>query len=566
MPFQMNAGRAQGALTWQALIQCATAGAVVLVQSACGGSGSTNVPVVTPPKCTVTSVAVNATAASVNTGVAVALSATIAAATSCTGGVTWSAAPTGGTLTPNGLNATFTSAAAGTFTITATSTDDATKSASVPLTVTQAGPPPCTGASGTSVTHSTNITANETWAGDGVTHLIPNAITISGAAVVTIQPCAIVALASGVTINVGGTAHFVAAGTAANRSIVFQRSNAAQAWGTIRGVSATSLIDLNWTTLTGGGNFGGIGNPTLTAFGNGYAFVPAPVIRVNNVTITGSVGEGVYLDANAGFTNDSQLLTVKSSGSQPVVTTMMSLGTLPTGTYTGNAIDEILIFGPNANVFSDMTVQDLGVPVRIAYGGMSIAPSPGGAASTVTLTVKPGVIFRFPKLPGPQPGARVTFGTNGNPPNNLVGVLNAVGTAAKPIVFTSGESSPAPGDWVGLWLNTANGSRLDYVVIEYAGGAAGIVSANCRIVNTPDNAALLVGDFSAQYVPPSNLITNSRISNSAGYGISALWQAGVFNSVDLTATNTFTSNARCKQTYNGLQTGTCPPGGGCTAP
>jgi hypothetical protein len=246
---------------------------------------------------------------------------------------------------------------------------------------------------------------------------------------------------------------------------------------------------------------------------------------------------------------------------------MMSLGSLPTGTYTGNLADEILIFGPNANVFADMTVKDRGIPVRIPYGAMSIAPVSGAAAS-VTLTLEPGVQFRFPRIGSPPaPGARVTFGTNGNPPNNLVGVLIAVGTPAKAIVFTSGEATPAPGDWVGLWLNTATGSRLDYVEINYAGAASGIVSTNCRLVNTPDNAALLVGDFSTQYVPPSNLITNSKITNSAGYGINAMWQAGIFNSVDLTATNVFQNNARCKQTYNALTApGVCPVGGGCTAP
>jgi hypothetical protein len=245
---------------------------------------------------------------------------------------------------------------------------------------------------------------------------------------------------------------------------------------------------------------------------------------------------------------------------------MMALGSLPSGSYTANGNDEILIFGPNANVFADMTVEDHGVPVRIAYGTVTIAPA-FGATAPVTLTLKPGVTFTFPRLGGGIPGARVTFGTNGNAPNNLVGVLNAIGTPAKPIVFTSGELLPAPGDWVGVWLNTATGSRLDYVVIEYAGAPSGIQSSNCKLMNTPDDAALLVGDFSTQYVPPSDLITNSRISNSASYGINAMWQAGAFNGPDLTATNTFQNNARCRQTYNGLTPpGVCPVGGGCTAP
>jgi hypothetical protein len=163
------------------------------------------------------------------------------------------------------------------------------------------------------------------------------------------------------------------------------------------------------------------------------------------------------------------------------------------------------------------------------------------------------------------PGMRMKFGSNGNAPNNVVGVLNAIGTQAKPIIFTSGEVFPAPGDWIGIWLDTANGSRLDFVEISYAGANSGIQSNNCRVKDTEDDAALLVGDFSSQYVPPSNLITNSRITNSAGYGINAMWQTVAFNTPDLTATNTFQNNARCAQSYNGLlPPGVCPLNGGCT--
>lgn len=538
-----------------------TAAGITLLQSACGGG--TDGASVVPPKCTIASVGVSAAAATLNAGTATTLTATVGASTSCTGNVSWSVSPSGATLTPSGLTASFTAAAPGTFTVTATSGDDPTKSGSATLTVT-AAPPPCGQATSPTFTHSTNVTANETWAGDAV-HVVPNNITISGSAVVTVQPCAVVALGSGASISVGGSARLVAAGTAADRFVTFRRNNAAQAWGALRGTSATSLIDLAWTTLTGGGNLGTSSDPTIAVVGAAYGSPPSAVLRVDNVTIQASQGAGVYLDVNAAFTADSRLLRITGSGSRPIMATMMSLGSVPAGTYTGNSIDEVLIIGPNANVFADMTVQDLGVPVRIAFSGLTVAPAAGSTAP-VTLTLRPGVIFKFPKL-GAQPGARMTFGSNGNAPNNVVGVLNAIGTAAKPIVFTSGETTPAPGDWIGIWLNTANGSRLDYVQISYAGAPSGVVSNNCRPVNSPDNAALLVGDFSNQYVPPANLITNSTISNSAGYAIDALWLAPTFSSVDLTATNVFTSNARCRQTYNGLTPpGVCPTNGGCTVP
>jgi len=540
--------------------------AASVLATACSSSGTTDSSMGSTT-CAVSGVAVSASPATMNTGATSTLTASLNASASCTGTVVWSVSPTGGTLTPSGLSATFTTTSAGTYTITATSSADPTKSGSAAVTVSAISTAACGQANGTITTHAANITANENWIGDGVTHRIPSSIALSGSAVVTIEPCAIVSLAQGVTISVGGNSRLVAAGTSNTRFVTFKRDVATQAWGTLRGTSPTSLIDLTWTFLNGGGNFGSLSDPTLTAFGNGYGSTPAPVLRVNNVTIQGSQGVGVYLDANAAFTGDSQQLQITGSGGRPVNTTMMSLGSLPSGSYVGNATDEILIFGPNANVFGDLTVEDRGVPVRIAYGTMNIAPAVG-ATAPVTLTLKPGVVFKFPRIGNPlAPGARVTFGTNGNAPNNLVGVLNAIGTAAKPIVFTSGEVTPAPGDWIGLWLNTANGSRLDFVEISYAGAPSGIISNSCRLVNTPDNAALLVGDFSNQYVPPSNLITNSRITNSAGYGIAAMWQTTTFNIPDLTATNTFANNARCRQTYNGLTPpGTCPVGGGCTAP
>jgi hypothetical protein len=371
-------------------------------------------------------------------------------------------------------------------------------------------------------------------------------------------------MGQGATITVRDNAKLVAVGTSSTNFVLFRRDNANQPWGSLYGYTPTSLIDLTWTRLEGGGGFGGLSDPTIAAFGAGYGSLPARVVRTDNVVIQGSRGIGVFLDANAAFTTDSRQLQITGSGARPVHTTMMSLGSLPTGSYTGNTTDEILIHGPGANVFGDMTVQDLGVPVRIPFNSMYIGPAPPNTLP-VTLTLHPGVTFKFPRVGG-QPGARMTFGTNGNAPNNLLGVLNAIGTAARPIVFTSGEANPAPGDWVGIWLNTANGSRLDFVEISYAGAPTGIQSNNCRITDTEDQAALFIGSFSNQYVPPSNLMTNSRITFSAYYGINAMWQAATHNAPDLTATNTFQNNARCRQTFNGvLPPGTCPMGGGCTA-
>jgi len=435
-------------------------------------------------------------------------------------------------------------------------------SGTIDLSATLTAAVPCGQPNGVVVMHSSDISASETWVGAGVTHRLPFSISIRGSAILTIEPCAIVELGSNVWITVRDNATLFSAGTADTSFVVFRRSNPAQAWGTLRGFHPTSMIDLRWTRLQGGGAGGGA---TISVFGDGYSSPLKRVLRTVQVVIESSQGMGVLLDANSAFTTNSKQLTITGSALRPVHTTMMALASVPTGKYIGNATDEILIFGPGANVFANTTVKDRGVPVRIPFTSMYVGPFPP-ATKPVKLTLKPGVVFKFPRVGG-QTGALVKFGTNGNAPNNLVGILYAVGTAKKRIVFTSGEANPNPGDWAGIWLDTATGSKLSYVDISYAGGVNGIQSNNCRPQDTEDQAALIVGSFSNQYIPPSDMMTNSRVTDSAYFGINAMWQAETFNAPDLTATNIFQNVLSCRQTYNGvLPPGTCPAHGGCTVP
>ncbi len=535
---------------------------VVLQLSGCGGGedgGSAN-----PPVCTVSGVSVVASPATVAAGASTNLTATVTASSSCATTVTWGASPgTGGTLVAAGNTATFNGAPA-TYTITATSTADTTRSGSTQVVVTPVVAA-CGSPSGVVVPHTADIATSETWAGDGVTHVVASSIAINGSAALTIQPCAIVSLGAGATISVNNNATLLAAGTSASRQVYFRRATAGQAWGILRGTSPTSLIDLRYTVIEGAGAFGGqYRNPAIAVVGPGYALVPTAVLRVDNVTIESPVGTGVYIDTNGAFTTDSQQLTVHGAGDYALAMTMMSVGSIPGGTYTGNLINEVFVIGPNANVFANMTIRNR-LPVRIQTQSMNISPG-GSVPGTVTLTVEPGVTVKFAKVTPTQPGARVAFGGNGNSPLNPVGVLNAVGTASQPIVFTSGETTPAAGDWVGLWLDTANGSRLDHVEIGYAGAFSGISSNNCKATGAPDDGALIVGDFEPQFVPSADLITNSRIHHSSGHAINAIWPNASISAPNLTASNTFDNIAFCQQTYNApTPPGTCTMRG-CTAP
>jgi len=504
-------------------------------------------------ECSVTALSIAAGATAIASGQAATLTATVADNGSCGGGVTWSVSPEGASLVPDGLAASLTSNVPGTYTVVATSDDDESVSGSIDVTVTEESGG-CAPASGPVVTHSADILADETWAG-GTIHSVPGSIQIRQGTL-TIEACAIVSLGAGASITVRGSAgapaRLVAAG-AASRVVSFVRADEAEPWGVLRGYNVDSTIELHHAELRGGGQFGGsYRNPSITMAGAEYGDLPVALLEVDHVTIDGSVGVGVFLDTNAAFTAGSTDLTVENAGDYALAMTMMALGTIPTGTYTGNAVDEVLVHS-QYNVFADLTIAKR-LPVHIQTGSMRVAGI-GNDPPPVTLRLDPGVELRFEPL-NVDPGARVTFGGNGQPVNSI-GVLIAEGTEDQPIVFTSAAAAPAPGDWEGLWLDTANGSRLDHVIIEYAGGENGIQSASCRPETVDDAAALIVGDFDDQYIPPADLITSSTIRFSAGSAINAIWLSTALGP-DLTGNgNTLSDFAECAQTYNAVDGG-CP--------
>lgn len=76
-----------------------------------------------------------------------------------------------------------------------------------------------------------------------------------------------------------------------------------------------------------------------------------------------------------------------------------------------------------------------------------------------TLRIDAGTIVRFVSRPGQSGGARLI----------VQGRLQAIGTAAAPVVMTSGQSAPARGDWGGIsFVSTEKRNILEHCRIEYA--------------------------------------------------------------------------------------------------
>jgi hypothetical protein len=194
-------------------------------------------------------------------------------------------------------------------------------------------------------------------------------------------------------------------------------------------------------------------------------------------------------------------------------------------------------------------MHDRGVPYRVGLlDGAELRVGAAPAKPLATLTIEPGVIVRFNKSGIMQ----VQVGSGTDPAR---GALVAVGTAAKPIVLTSGTAAPAAGDWFGLWFGFVPDAsdQVDEVRVEYAGGRSSSGSSACPgfLWTTTDAAIRMSGP------PPGQFITHTTIVASAAHGIDRGWRADSL--VDFLGTNTFQDIHWCQQTYPKDKNGACPP-------
>ena len=102
------------------------------------------------------------------------------------------------------------------------------------------------------------------------------------------------------------------------------------------------------------------------------------------------------------------------------------------------------------------------------WSGRVLVEKPFKVEKGATLTIKPGAEVRFKK------GAGLT----------VEGVLKASGSKGSPIVFTSDEKTPAPGDWQGISLSeSGKGTALKKCVISYAAASVSIAVSDPPVSN-----------------------------------------------------------------------------------
>jgi hypothetical protein len=399
-------------------------------------------------------------------------------------------------------------------------------------------------------THPGSINADETWTADGSPHILPFDTTFYKT--VTLEPCAEVLIADGKQLTLRGEGKLIAEGTATKR-IHIGAKDAGKPFANIRTL-APSTVRFAYTTIDGGGKplatldyYAG----TLQISGDQQQ-PTQETLFVDHVTIAGSVSNGIVLDTNAGFAQGSNALAIKGSAVHPISIWPRSSGTIPTGAYTGNGKDTILFLTVNnSNTFTETTtLHERGVPYLVghAQGDGDLRVDVPQGQPGVTLTIEPGVRMRFKKG-----GVFRVAVAGGTAPAR--GSLVAVGTAEKPIVFTSDEAAPAPGDWLGLRFGETptTTNKLDYVRVEHAGGASSSGSGSC-----PDNSELM-NDAAIRITgwPTSQFITNTEIVGSPTNGIDRGWRDDR-EKVDFLSTITFTNVALCNQTFPPTAANVCP--------
>jgi hypothetical protein len=309
--------------------------------------------------------------------------------------------------------------------------------------------------------------------------------------VLTIEPGVTVKFASSAYLSIGMAQNapalggLIAAGTAADPIVLTSggASPSAGAWGGVYfnpTADATSTLS-NATVSYAGQQFAALLN-TPVDLGSIYvdAGTQSPLekstplhILLSNLTISHNGGSGiVFFGPYAGFAASSGQLTIPdwASGGYPIVIDGNSCDTIPTTLTTGSTghgggigivqEEQNTEGGGQEIIVHDETWPSLPIPYIFdasqfgQVGGCGIfVDGVGGKATPNALTIAAPNTIEFAKPTGGGSCALV-IETNAPGPVTIGGRLIANGTALAPIVFTSAQATPQPGDWGGIEIDS----------------------------------------------------------------------------------------------------------------
>ena len=301
-----------------------------------------------------------------------------------------------------------------------------------------------------------DVTRSQTWPNLNIPYAVAGLVRVRGEAIPTLTLAAGVVLrfASDSALIVGEASpggNLVAVVTS-DAPILFSADSNTPQPGHWRGVHlgrrSTNESRLSNVTIEYAGAAGSTGRGNLNIYGNLAGGGARPVIT--DVTVRRSSEYGVYLTGDGAFGPGSARLSARDNGRHHVGVEANYAYTIPTGGTFNESPGTVEIYAGNVGV--TQTWPDLGVPYVISRA-LNV-----GSDATPTLTLLPGTEIRVAQDVGFSVGA-----------NSLPGVLNAVGTAERPIRFVPNVNPPTSGYWRGLSFWQATGSKLEHAVVSHAG-------------------------------------------------------------------------------------------------
>lgn len=398
--------------------------------------------------------------------------------------------------------------------------------------------------------HEGEVTGAQTWTAEASPHVVKGELNVREGAKLTIAPCAVVQLVEAAAINVAfpltpNTGDLVAVGTE-DQPIRIESKEGAR-WNNVF-VNAPGTARFAYVTFEGGG--GGDESATIVARGD-HELPRKPILTVDHVTIKSSRGAGIKVDGAAAFASGSRDLTITASGANnpthpyPLEVGEAAVDGIPTGSYKGNAKDEILIqpevVSGGGGFQEDTTMHNRGVPYHVGkdrFGELHV----GDGTHDPVLTIEAGVKLLFHK--------ETVLGVEGHATG--AAAIRALGTASDPVVFTSAEPTPAAGDWRGFYFgnNVSAKNTLEHVRIEYTGS-----DCSCSLVTCSAGVSEYEGAILLAEEPKEMFLKDSVIAHGSGHGVVAGYKG---LTLDWKQGNTFDDVAGCPVTLPWNPDTSCP--------
>jgi len=387
------------------------------------------------------------------------------------------------------------------------------------------------------------ITANTAWPLSTIPYVVTSTVYVEGASApaLTIAAGNTVRFNSGaqIAVNYNNKGALQANGTAA-APILFTSNGAATAgfwlglfFGGIPGGPQSSV---SYATIEYGGSSGyQRGGMTVeglspvfdhvTSRSNAYAgaVLKGGSLVLRDATVSNNGGPGLYASGGTSATLTTVAFT-SNTGYAASLPASLVLADASNLTATGNAT------GGNAIEYRGGTITaNTSWPLStIPYVVTSTIYVEGAAAPT--LTIAAGNTVRF------NSGAQIAVNYNNK------GALQANGTAAAPIVFTSNGTLSA-GFWLGLFFGSVAGgpqNNISYATIEY-GGSSGYQRGGITVEGLSpvfDSVTVRSNAYAGTVLKGGSLtLRNATVSNNSGTGL----YASGGTSVTLTAV-AFTGN------------------------